>query len=506
MASDHNSLLRFSVEESIWFQKGQEVEELYSLSLDPNVTVQDMDQYVVIKGELFLAGEYKREQSSIREEDESFSFVSPKTIRSFEERENGLFEFQHSFPVDITIPANRISSLEDVSVAISSFDYSMPERNCLTLCAELMISGIYGEQQNAPEPQPELFREEEAGLLYRSAPSEIAEAEAESHSSPYYYESSIFAPPDRELFIPFEAEAKKIPEEEASPEPLSPLFEREEQAEPEAQLHGTTVFHTDTVPEAAELQTEEASGSEFLRSAEAPEQTELRSEESLERAESQIELSQPALLAEEAPGQSELPTEEAPEQDERTTDQAVLYIEEEKADHHNDTSVQRAVSDLKQGSEEQRNREYPVNKQPDLVVVQQKEEDTQKPAALYQQERTEGNDAGEVSSVPKLKKESVEPAPLVRERSQAVQEHENQASKGSREHVSLTDFLGKKEEQGHTRVKVCLVQQGDTLNSLASRYDISANAILALNELDSASEISEGQVLYIPSKPVTQKR
>jgi len=45
----NQSCLRFSLEESVWFQRGQEVAELISISLDPDITIQENDQYVTIK-------------------------------------------------------------------------------------------------------------------------------------------------------------------------------------------------------------------------------------------------------------------------------------------------------------------------------------------------------------------------------------------------------------------------------------------------------------------------
>lgn len=47
-----NNRLQFSVEESICFQKGQEVSELLSISLDPDITVQEVNDYVSIRGSL----------------------------------------------------------------------------------------------------------------------------------------------------------------------------------------------------------------------------------------------------------------------------------------------------------------------------------------------------------------------------------------------------------------------------------------------------------------------
>lgn len=64
----HNHRLQFSVEESICFQKGQEVSELLSISLDPDIRVQEVNDYVSIKGSLELTGEYNIDHSSHFEE------------------------------------------------------------------------------------------------------------------------------------------------------------------------------------------------------------------------------------------------------------------------------------------------------------------------------------------------------------------------------------------------------------------------------------------------------
>ncbi len=71
MSQENQSCLRFSLEESLWFRKGQEVEELVSISLDPDITIQENDQYVTIRGSLELTGEYKSDEESDENEDEN---------------------------------------------------------------------------------------------------------------------------------------------------------------------------------------------------------------------------------------------------------------------------------------------------------------------------------------------------------------------------------------------------------------------------------------------------
>ena len=80
LTQENQSYLRFSLEESVWFQKGQEVEELYSISLDPNVTLTEDDHYVYIRGTLDLSGEYKNDEEEEGDEDFTHAFL-PKSVQ-----------------------------------------------------------------------------------------------------------------------------------------------------------------------------------------------------------------------------------------------------------------------------------------------------------------------------------------------------------------------------------------------------------------------------------------
>ena len=71
-----------------------------------------------------------------------------------DQREDGLSEFIHRIPVDITIPNNRIQSLDHIDVNVHAFDYFMPEKNCLKLEAELIISGIEDSRRESKSEEP----------------------------------------------------------------------------------------------------------------------------------------------------------------------------------------------------------------------------------------------------------------------------------------------------------------------------------------------------------------
>jgi stage VI sporulation protein D len=194
LSQGNQSFLRFSLEESIWFQRGQEVEELVSISLDPNITIKETDQYVTIRGTLDLTGEYNCQGESGDENSQEPGVQ--KWVHSVEERGEGLFEFSHRFPLDITIPTYRVRDLTEIDVVIETFDYLLPERSCLKLTAELNVSGLYGEQAAVAE-QEEVEEEEVFELSYRSNEEDAKETEPELET-------------DRdEDYEPFEVEAKK---------------------------------------------------------------------------------------------------------------------------------------------------------------------------------------------------------------------------------------------------------------------------------------------------------
>ncbi len=246
MSQDNHSYLRFSLEESVWFQKGQEVDDLISISLDPDITIQESDQYITIKGSLELSGEYSREEDESVEADyEDFFTNNPRTVQLVELREDeGTYAFTHQFPVEVTIPKNRIQNLEEIDVRVETFDYAFPENSCLRLTADLMIIGLYDDQQNEFDEQeaveieieeieeldddPPTFSDEHEDFtpylrpeipeidineVYQSSQVERNMEDSEEDVTAFS-KPDIFEEETDELYEPFEVEARKIPQEE----------------------------------------------------------------------------------------------------------------------------------------------------------------------------------------------------------------------------------------------------------------------------------------------------
>ncbi|MFA9333275.1 LysM peptidoglycan-binding domain-containing protein [Bacillus velezensis] len=217
----HNHRLQFSVEESICFQKGQEVSELLSISLDPDIRVQEENDYVSIKGSLELTGEYNIDHSSHFEE-------LDRELRHVEEvraREDGTAELIHCFPVDITIPKNKVSHLNDVFVFIDAFDYQLTDSRILTIQADLAIEGLL-EESEPKEPEiplyvaPEFAREEMINL---------AGHHSEDENEP---ELMIRHEPE----IPLTVSEEAAQETEKNEEEIPPLLRQEEEEQETAPI------------------------------------------------------------------------------------------------------------------------------------------------------------------------------------------------------------------------------------------------------------------------------
>jgi stage VI sporulation protein D len=259
---ENQSSIRFSVEESIWFQKGQEVSELLSMSLDPEITIQEHDQYISVRGGLVLTGEYHAQGTDEREGTNTVQPAGARTVQDVSMSEEGLANLRHKFPVDITIPKNRIQNLNDVYVSIESFDYELPQRGNLLIEAELSITGIYGDQQESKplavmderdENSNTAIQEEVAETPQLDESTESAEDSEDEASTEVEHEEELVQPlmrgtyyeddsqdveEDENPFTPFVVEAKRDPfaeqvddEEEETVEEVDTEEEQEQDQE-----------------------------------------------------------------------------------------------------------------------------------------------------------------------------------------------------------------------------------------------------------------------------------
>ncbi|WP_146277261.1 LysM peptidoglycan-binding domain-containing protein [Bacillus amyloliquefaciens] len=293
----HNHRLQFSVEESICFQKGQEVSELLSISLDPDIRVQEVNDYVSIKGSLELTGEYNIDHSSHFEELNS----ELRHVEEVRAREDGTAELIHCFPVDITIPKNKVSHLNDVFVFIDAFDYQLTDSRILTIQADLAIEGLL-EESEPKEPEiplyvaPEFAREEminlaghhsedenEPELMIRHEPeiplTVSEEAAQETEKNEEEIPSSLRQEEEEQEAAPIlrereeEQEAAPILREQEEEQEAAPILrEREEEEQEAAPILREQEEEQEAAPILREREEEEQEAAPILREREEEEQ------------------------------------------------------------------------------------------------------------------------------------------------------------------------------------------------------------------------------------------
>ncbi|NGM57835.1 LysM peptidoglycan-binding domain-containing protein [Bacillus velezensis] len=361
----HNHRLQFSVEESICFQKGQEVSELLSISLDPDIRVQEVNDYVSIKGSLELTGEYNIDHSSHFEE-------LDRELRHVEEvraREDGTAELIHCFPVDITIPKNKVSHLNDVFVFIDAFDYQLTDSRILTIQADLAIEGLL-EESEPKEPEiplyvaPEFAREEMINL---------AGHHSEDENEP---ELMIRHEPE----IPLTVSEEAAQETEKNEEEIPPLLRQEEEEQ-------------ETAPILREPEEEKQETAPILREQEEEQETApiLREQEEEQEA-------APILREREEEEQEAAPILREQEEEQETA--PILREQEEE---------QEAAPILREREEEE---------QEAAPILREREEEKQETAPILREQEEEQ----EAAPILREQEEEQEAAPVFREQEEEEQE------------------------------------------------------------------------------------
>lgn len=435
MTNQNQSFLRFSLEESIWFQKGQEVSELYSLSIEPDVTITERNQYVVIEGTLQVTGEYRglAENQAWENNVESDQIAHQRYVQNVELREeDGMFLFYHEFPVDISIPASRVENRSMVEVEISTFDYSMPENSCIKLIAELMITGIYDGEQVHLQPEEDYIRMD-SELIEISSGSQIEETELENEGISLQTENEEES---------FEASAYALPREESSP------HIKENEAYP---------FQT------------------------------YNSQENFDKqafTQPQFTIPMPMFTHQEIPSfssEGEFANRTIEEEKKEITEGISLSSSTEHNAVIEESNIRTEMEEAVDGDlEDLEDDDYE-----DYTIL---EEDVQEvPSFNFRQYQTQ--------------REEIQTKDEKNHDEQKSEEEEDR-NVLSKAYVSLTDFFGKKEMQTHAKLKVCIVQSGETLEDLANRYSVSKNEIISYNDLNDDTDVYEGQVLYIKKEVV----
>ncbi|MFC0188002.1 stage VI sporulation protein D [Fictibacillus aquaticus] len=458
----NQSKLRFSIEESVWLKKGQEVAEVYALSLDPEITITEESGQISITGALVLSGEYEPANTVENENSDmgSSSFseqVSYRSLTQLSVKEDGLMGIKHRFPVDITIPSYRVERADQIMVAVESFDYELPNPACLELSASICITGIKDERPAEPETKPaaEVNSTEQAEY---SAPGKM-QAKGES--------SSIFAP------FQFEARAKYSEEDSVTPEPL--YFEPAEARNPiketvfefKAQGEDKEGYYDNSLHSLKSIAFQDAADTQYARNEEAEETPDVQEEfEGQPNEESSYEQQQ----------YEELAYEEQTYNAAYEAHYEPVSYQESYSSSYNPNHRPQQWAEQQQWGAEQQQQWVPEHQQQWGAEQQQQWSAEQQPAAEEYAEET------------------VYTAPPVQ---QTEQEKPKKSYTQDENALYLTKMLDRNEEK-FSKMKMYILQRGDSLDRICDRYDVSINTLLRVNRSIQQDQVCAGQIIYIP--------
>ncbi|MFT8318278.1 MAG: LysM peptidoglycan-binding domain-containing protein [Sporolactobacillus sp.] len=446
MSQSSNDRLQFSINESVWLRDDAPAEEILSMALEPDITVEESWNDVTIKGYLRLTGEYKPADSKVL--DEEGSTAPFRTIDEIMETNNGTAVLEHHFPIDITIPADRVPNLEDLFVIIESFDYELAEHRHIQLQADLAITGL---AQPAANP---------AGRSEVPTPPAAAPIAAQ--------------PPEAPVQPPAPEEAAPKPEKPMKKAPAAKTADKKINA----QVNKADKKMADPVNTADNKATAPAQKEKASKGKKADAETAAPSSQKKEAEKAQksaakaggAENKKTSADKKEKGGKksrdfSDYPLTDSPaEFDEMPTDKSGIEQEESFAPF-----------------------EYQAFRKPE-----KQEEASRKPQVAFS-ERSEAPAPAPVPVTPPAPAAPAAPAQTPPEANTEQPEEEPSEANS----LYLTKVLAGEEAEQKTLVKIYIVQNGDSLESISERYKVPVTSLLRKNELPTAT-IEAGELLYIP--------
>ncbi|MGQ3481206.1 LysM peptidoglycan-binding domain-containing protein [Paenibacillus sp. TY11] len=438
--NDQPQGLRFDIYERIHLtEEAAGIAELEEIELLPRIQVVTHGDHAALRGHLLLEGVYR----------------TPEQITS---------ELHHLIPVEITIPLNRVGRLEDISVEIENFDVDLLSLRSLNITGVLSLHGV--ESSHAEETA--VWLDEEFTVVHAPEhPAQSVSADGEHRQEEAYSTQDLTSDhiTDPELSYKVPAQQEYVSWEQSSEEHGEQKSSSEQQAyEPAVDPNrfyepwtgkavedsSPEVKHEHESPEVWGFQQEEAwtGGNEPKVSSASPNVAyDPLLSEPHPSTESEVYL-EPQLEASQVDG-----FDFRPEASEQVNHEVHDTFTEDKPE------MRVALNSKKdEGADE-----------PDPVVY----------SSLLQSSR------------------SVKEAEYQQQLEHEPQD-QNQKAEEEREDAKWKNlFFHTQDETPFRKVRLCIVQREDTLETIADRYQLSTRELQLYNRL-AEHHVEEGQVLYIP--------
>jgi len=410
------SVFSFDLNETLFFEKGQEVAEIKGISLDPDISIQPFHDYISIRGVIELTGEYKKVDSK-EEEDNSINLEDLQAKRYIErviDLEDNDAEFVHRFPVEISVPSYRVNNLNDVMVSIEAFDYEFPDESQLKLYSTIQIYGINSEDQADYKSEGE--RKEDSDQGRTSVLENEEEAEQETFTTETNSDSDVV----------LGTETSRVQQLENEPVPQN-------DTKPNNDTEDTLQFRNDEA--------------DSLGSEEEPEAEYGESREPVEDIENTFEFEVVNKEGEESASEQESENLEIAKDGEKTDPDRWPFKEKSQtlAEFFGNASSKPEVT-VSDDSLDEQHSESGMDDSPDI----------------YESSESRSESVEDVSY--------------------------------------LSDIFRNPEENSYTKMRICIVQNEDTIETIAERFQVSPLQLIKQNQLEEDFDVEPGQLLYIPYK------
>jgi len=152
-----SSGLRFDVYERVHLpQDAADIREIEEIELTPFVQAESRGEQVVLRGSLLLGGVYLPDGGS-----------------------GDSRQLEHWIPVEITLPMERVESIDDLAVEVDNFDYDLLDGRTLNITGVLTLRGVRADAAGSRQ-QAYAWGEEPYTVVHRRGSEPLGESGADA--------------------------------------------------------------------------------------------------------------------------------------------------------------------------------------------------------------------------------------------------------------------------------------------------------------------------------------
>lgn len=432
--------LRFDIYERVHLTEDVAgIAELEEIELVPRIQVVTQEEHAALRGHLQLQGIYRGEENEIR-------------------------ELYHQIPVEITIPMNRITRLEDISMEIENFDVDLLSLRSLNITGVLTLYGVDGTQT---EEAPGWGDDSYTAVYTPASEEEHEERSEEEFEQEQQYEQQYQQQYQQQQYQQqqqqYQQQQKPYQQQQYQYQQQYE-YQYEQQREQEQAVNEEPVqTFWNSPPETAQdhtladvIRNEDQENADYSSGSPVVWEMESEREETVKAA-----AREPESVPEQEP--VEVFKQEIPVEDERPEEP--ISFAEPSVTTSSDTPAEE-------------------KKEPKVAFGSKKE-----------------TGAVEAEAVPfssLITQRNAKEAELAYDENKDLSvsgEGDEQRTENGRWKTLFQN--GFQEENQFRKVRLCIVQREETLETIAERYELSARELQMHNRLSEQS-VEEGQVLYIP--------